>query len=318
MLPKILLARRLANLSSQKAGSMDVDEECSRRGEIGSATSLALAFCVHWRLYVYEALELATFMLSACVFTVWLFDPAYPAFHLLPSSALRRLLMGVAMGATAVGIILSPLGKMSGAHFNPAITLTYLRLKKIRVSDACFYVLFQFLGGVLGVGFAALILGKSISVPGVDYAITVPGKYGVAAAFFAEIFMAALLMAVVLWFSNRPSVARYTAYLVGVLIMFYILIFAPVSGFSINPARTTGSAMFADVWSSVWLYFVAPLGGMLLAAETHTTLFGLESILCAKLHTDSRYPCPFLCSFPLHGHPHAERNSRSVQRTTSS
>jgi len=92
----------------------------------------------NWRLYIFEGTELAIFMISACFATVYLFDPSYPALHLLPSAAIRRLLMGSAMGATAVLIIRSPMGKRSGAHFNPAITLIYLRLGKIARWDANF------------------------------------------------------------------------------------------------------------------------------------------------------------------------------------
>jgi aquaporin Z len=114
--------------------------------------------------------------------------------------------------------------------------------------------------------------------------------------------MAALLMGVVLWASNRPRIASYTSYLVGFLITCYILLFAPVSGFSINPARTTGSAVFAHVWTAIWLYFVAPIAGMMLAAEVHLRVYGIDKILCAKLHPDPDYPCPFLCHFPKHRH----------------
>jgi aquaporin Z len=258
----------------------------------------------HWRLYVDEGVELAIFMISACFFTVWLFNPALPALHLLPSSALRRLFMGISMGGTAILIIRSPLGKRSGAHFNPAITLTYFRLGKIDKWDAGFYVISQFIGGICGVGLSALCLRSSLAVPTVDYAVTVPGRGGAAGAFCAEYFMAALLMLVVLWFSNRPQLAQYTSYLVGVLIVFYVFVFAPVSGFSVNPARTTGSAVFANVWTAVWLYFVAPVLGMMTSAEIYLRIYGIENVLCAKLHPDPSYPCPFLCHFPNHDHPH--------------
>jgi len=260
------------------------------------------AFRRHWRLYVDEGVELAIFMISACFFTVWLFNPALPALHLLPSSALRRLLMGMSMGGTAILIIRSPMGKRSGAHFNPAITLTYFRLGKIGTWDAAFYVVSQFIGGICGVGISAICLGGSLAVPTVDYAVTIAGRGGTAGAFCAEYFMAALLMLVVLWFSNRPPLIQYTSFLVGVLIMFYVFVFAPVSGFSINPARTTASAVFADVWTAAWLYFVAPVLGMMTSAEIYLRIYGIENILCAKLHPDPRYPCPFLCQFPLHRH----------------
>jgi aquaporin Z len=116
--------------------------------------------------------------------------------------------------------------------------------------------------------------------------------------------MSMLLMGGVLWFSNRTSLANYTGYMVGVLISLYVLLFAPVSGFSINPARTIGSAVFANVWTAVWLYFVAPVLGMMISAEIYVRVFGIEKVLCAKLHPDPKYPCPFLCHFPRHRHPH--------------
>jgi aquaporin Z len=239
-------------------------------------------------------------MISACVFDVLLFDPAWHAMSLFPSAAFRRLLMGITMGGTAVLIIHSPMGKRSGAHFNPAITLTYFRLGKIGWEDAVYYVVFQFVGGVFGVGVAALFLGRSLAVPEVEYVVTVPGRWGATGAFLAELFMAMLLMGTVLLVSNRPSIARYTSYCVGVLIVFYVLVFGPVSGFSINPARTTGSAVFAHVWTGWWLYFIAPLPGMMGAAEMYVRAQGADQILCAKLHPDPSYPCPFLCCYPLH------------------
>jgi len=256
----------------------------------------------NWALYIFEASELAIFMISACAFTVFLFEPSYPGLHLFPNAIVRRLFMGMAMGITAILIIHSPMGRRSGAHFNPAITVSYFRLGKISKWDAIFYVLFQFIGGVLGVAVAALYFGSTLAQPTVEYAVTIPGKYGVTAAFFAEFFMAGLLMAVVLWMTNRPSLSTYTSYSVGVLIAFYILFFAPVSGFSINPARTTGAAVFAGIWTAAWLYFTAPLLGMLVAAEVYLRLFGTDRILCAKLHPDLRYPCPFLCKFSGHRH----------------
>ena len=284
--------------SATRASSRDADTGRVRL----STTHLISTFVARWTLYVYEAAELAAFMISACVFTVLLFHSGYPALTWFPAPVLRRIFMGMAMGITAVLIIHSPMGKRSGAHFNPAITITYLRLGKIRRADAFFYVVFQFLGGVAGVGVSAVLLGNSLAAPSVDYAVTIPGKYGTMAAFAAELFMASLLMGAVLWTSNRPRIAPFTSYFVGVLIALYVTFFAPVSGFSINPARTVGSAVFAHLWTAWWLYFVAPLLGMLLAAEAYLRSVGADRILCAKLHPDPNYPCPFLCHFPHHQH----------------
>jgi aquaporin Z len=249
----------------------------------------------HWRLYVYEGAELAWFMVAACVAAVLLFGVGSVGMRMVPSAALRRLVMGFAMGATAVMIIHSPMGRRSGAHFNPAITLTYLWLGKIGAWDAVGYVCGQFVGGVAGVGVAAMLMGRWLAQPSVDYAVTVPGIGGTAGALAAELFMAALLMGVVLWMTNRRRLAGYTSYAVGVLITGYVFFFAPVSGFSINPARTVGSAVFAGVWTAEWVYFVAPLMGMFLAAEIYVRRFGIESVLCAKLHASPSVLCPFEC-----------------------
>ena len=254
----------------------------------------------HWFLYLYEGAELAWFMVAACLATVVLFGVGSPVLHWIPSAALRRLLMGAAMGGTAVMIIHSPMGKRSGAHFNPAITLTYLWLGKIGVWDAAGYVVGQFAGGVAGVGIAAVSLGRLLAQPSVDYAVTVPGIGGTAGAFGAEWFMAALLMGVVLWMTNRRRLAGYTGYAVGVLITGYVFFFAPVSGFSINPARTVGSAVWAGVWTAEWVYFVAPLLGMFGAAGLYVHWFGIESVLCAKLHAAPSVLCPYRCGVEEH------------------
>ena len=266
----------------------------------GPLSAPLVTFRSHWFLYVFEGAELALFMLSACVVAVFLFAPSSTLPHRFPNAVIRRLGMGIAMGITAVLIIHSPMGKRSGAHFNPAITLTYLRLGKIALWDSVFYIAGQFAGGIAGVAISAMLLGSSLAQAPVDYVVTVPGKYGTAAAFFAEFFMSAVLMAAVLWLTNRERLAAYTSYLVGVLIMLDVLLFAPVSGFSINPARTVGSAFFAHVWTAGWLYFAAPLLGMFASAEIYLRTYGPDRILCAKLHPDPKYRCPFLCQFPGH------------------
>ncbi|HVO92516.1 MAG TPA: aquaporin, partial [Terriglobales bacterium] len=98
----------------------------------------------HWPEYLIEAAGLGLFMISAMTFATILEHPASPLRQAIPDALLRRLLMGLAMGSTAVGIIYSPWGKRSGAHINPATTLTFFRLGKVNNWDATFYVTFQF------------------------------------------------------------------------------------------------------------------------------------------------------------------------------
>jgi aquaporin Z len=136
-----------------------------------------------------------------------------------------------------------------------------------------------------------------LAAPSVDYVVTVPGHYGLAAAFLAELFMGLLTMTVVLQSGNRERLARFTWLWVGLLVMTYVIAFSRVSGFSLNPARTTASAVFAGVWTAMWLYFSAPLLGMLLAAALYAWTSGADAVHCAKIYHDLHSPCPFRCQF---------------------
>lgn len=251
----------------------------------------------HWPEYLMEAGGLAAFMLSACAFAVVIFHPAAPvgAVGLHPSA--RRALMGCAMGLTAVSIICSPWGQRSGAHINPAVTLAFLRLGKVKGWDALFYVAAQFAGGVLGVLIASLALGRLVADPSVNYAVTTPGPAGAGVAFAAEVFISFLLMAVVLTVSNTRRLARLTPLFAGALVATYIGVEAPLSGMSMNPARTFGSALSARLWTALWVYFTAPPAGMLLAAELYTRVAGARAVICAKLHHHNSRRCIFNCGY---------------------
>ena len=170
----------------------------------------------HWPEYLMEAWCLGTFMVSACMFGVLLFNPSSPLSSW--NFMLRNVLMGTAMGTTAVAIIRSPLGRRSGAHFNPAVTLTFLRLGKINTRDAVWYIAFQFAGGVAGVLIAYLVLGGLLADSAVNFVVTVPGSYGQSTAFLAEIVISFLMMTMILFTSNSIRLARFTPIFAGCLV----------------------------------------------------------------------------------------------------
>ena len=203
--------------------------------------------------------------------------------------------MGVAMGLTAIVLIHSSLGRRSGAHMNPAVTLTFWRLGKISAADTLMYVLAQIAGGVSGIVFATLILGELPADPSVNYVATVPGSAGVAIAVVAEGAISFGMMFVVLLISNDVRLTRSTGLCAGALICTYIVIEAPLSGMSMNPARSLGPALLAGSIDSLWIYVVGPLAGMLLAAEAYVRLRGRGAVLCAKLDHSSTAPCIFRC-----------------------
>jgi aquaporin Z len=250
----------------------------------------------HWPEYAIEAVLLGAFMFSACLFSTVLFYPDWPVAQLIPDQFQRRVLMGLAMGGTAVALNYSAWGKQSGAHYNPAVTLAFARLGKIAHADVLGYVSAQFIGAVSGVFLAGLIVREMLAHSDVHYAVTRPGSGGVVVAFISEMVISCILMTVVLTASNRARLAPYTGLFAGLLVATFITLEAPLSGMSMNPARTVGSGFWAGDWTAVWVYFTAPPLGMLLATELYLRRHGPAGVFCAKLHHLNDKRCIF-CEF---------------------
>ena len=253
----------------------------------------------HWPEYLIEACGLGFFMLSASLFGAMLEYPGSPIHQNLHDPFARRALMGVAMGLTAIAIIYSPWGMRSGAHINPAVTLTFWRLGRVPSGDAFFYVLSQFAGGAAGMAVAAWLLGNAVSDPAVNYVVTAPGSGGAGPAFAGEVAISFVLMTTVLVISNWRLLARFTGLFTGTLVALYITFEAPISGMSMNPARTFASALSANMWSGFWIYLTAPPLAMLAAAELYVRVRGAREVHCAKLHHENRQRCIFLCNYPM-------------------
>jgi aquaporin Z len=265
--------------------------------EAGPATGASDALRRHWPEYLMEAAGLALFMVSAGLFGTLLFHPGSPVVALLPEPLLRQALMGVIMGLTAIALIYSPWGQQSGAHLNPAVTVTFWRLGKVATWDAAFYVLAQFAGGALGVLAVLAVLGAAFADPPVSYVATVPGPQGIAAALIAEIAIAFGLMTVILLATNTPKLMRLTGVFAGCLVALYITFEAPLSGMSMNPARTLASALPGNLFDALWIYFVGPAAGMLLAVETYRLIRRTPEVICAKLNHHTHRRCIFRCGY---------------------
>jgi aquaporin Z len=157
----------------------------------------------------------------------------------------------------------------------------------------------------------------------VNYVATVPGPGGPAIAFMAELLISFGLMLTVLTVSNTGRTARFTPFFAGALVATYIMVEAPLSGMSMNPARTLGSAVPAGTWTWLAIYFTAPPLGMLLAAEVYPRLKGTGAVICAKLHHQNRERCIFRCGYAVDqlavgtqlDQPHAV-SSRGGERST--
>jgi len=175
--------------------------------------------------------------------------------------------------------------------------------------DAVFYIAAQFVGGVCGVLFSKLLLGSIIAHPSVSYVTTAPGPAGAGVAFLAEAAIACGMMLMVLFVTNTPMLARFTGLFAGTLVFLYITFETPLSGMSINPARTVASAVPSGIWTSGWVYFAAPILGMLLAAQVYCVVSHPSHLACPKLHHGTTQRCIFC------GHPgqHSHRSHGVVE-----
>jgi len=270
------------------------DTDVANEDRLSAAGSLRL----HWPEYLMEAGESGIYLFAACAVATLLWHPASPLQRYLATDAVRRMWMGLAMGAAIIAIVLSPWGKQSGAHFNPAVTFTFYRLRKVALWDAVFYCAAQLLGAVAGVALASLVLQGAPAHKVVRYAATMPGIHGEelyvnTIAFVAELAISFILISVILFASNHEVLAPYTHYFAAILVAVYIAFESPLSGMSANPARTFGPALYGNYWHALWIYFTAPPLGMLGAAELFLRARERKAPYCAKLHHHNDKRCIF-------------------------
>jgi aquaporin Z len=216
----------------------------------------------------------------------------------IANPALRRLVTGILFAGGATAVVYSPLGQRSGAHINPAITLAFWRLGKIPTGDAAAYIVAQFLGAILGVAAAAAAWGDPVR--SVQYAATTPGEgWQWIGAFLAEAVSTFLLAFTIFICINKPKIAARTGIIAGSLVAVLVMIEAPVSGTSLNPARSVAPALFVPIFRDQWIYCVAPTLGAVIAALIVRERWG-ETTVCAKLYHTPKYPCPFdTCGYRL-------------------
>jgi len=222
-----------------------------------------------WREYAIEGALLAGFMVSASAFTILVEHPRGLLSAAITDPLARRLVTGGAMAITAAVLVYSKWGARTGAHMNPAVTLALSRLRPMPRRDLAGYIAGQFAGGITGMAVAAQLFGSSLEHASVNWVVTRPGPHGAAAAFAAECVMTLLLMTVVLQLSNHPRWASRAGVATAALLAAFITVEAPLSGMSLNPARTLGPALFAQDFTALWIYFIAPPVGMALAAYAY-------------------------------------------------
>jgi aquaporin Z len=218
------------------------------------------------------------------------------AAHLASASA-RRLLTGLLFAGTGSLVAVSPLGRRSGAHLNPAVTFAYWTQRRVHPHDLAGYVLAQLLGGLAGAAAVLALWGGTARALALG-ATSPRAGVGNAQAVGIEALMTATLIFTFFMFTSDTRTARWTPLANWVLVALLVWVGAPYTGTSLNPARSLGPAVLAPLLHPLWIYLVGPLSGALVAAGA----FGLlrdRHTLTAKLFHDPRYRSPFASALPV-------------------
>lgn len=215
-----------------------------------------------WKALAAECIGTALLLLGGLSAVIFDFGTGSPVANWLPDPFWRRVLTGFLFGSTGCLITLSPIGRISGAHLNPAVTLAFFGRGLMPWRGLLGYVLAQVLGAVLG----SVALKAVWGAMGASQreGVTVPGS-SLLAAFGGEVLSTFLLVSTILLFTAHDRLKPYTPYTIPVLFAVLVGLEAPLSGCSANPARSVGPALVTGIWTDQWLYWLAPFTGTALA-----------------------------------------------------
>jgi aquaporin Z len=227
--------------------------------------------------------------LSAGVFN---FSPDFPVAHLIPSQSLRLLLTGLIFAGSGSLFAISPLGKLSGAHINPSVSIAFFARGKMHPHDFAGYLVAQFVGATIGAWLLVFVWREHAA--NVHDGVTAPGLgYPIWFVFLAEFGMTLALVLAIFAFLSSERLMRWTPLMTWILVAALVWIGAPISGTSLNPARSFGPSFVSWFWSYQWLYWVAPPLGSLCAVLLFQVLASDRKVLTAKLFHVPHYPCIF-------------------------
>ena len=215
------------------------------------------------RLFVSEMIGTAVLVLVGLSLVIFMFGTGTPMAKVIPNEALRRLITGFLFGSTGALIAISHVGKVSGAHINPAVSLGFCLMGKLDRDLTVGYILAQLLGAILG---ALPLLAWGAMGRSVVFGATAPGAgYSAVVALAGEVVTTFAMVALLCLFLGFREIRRFTPALFPPLYAVMVCLEAPISGTSTNPARSLGPAVISGTWQSGWIYWVGPVVGMLLA-----------------------------------------------------
>jgi aquaporin Z len=237
-----------------------------------------------WRVFLSELIGTALLVLVGLSLVIFMFGAGTPMARQIPSEGLRRLITGFFFGTTGALIALSPVGKRSGAHINPVVTLAFRLMGKLDFRTTLGYIAAQLIGAV--VGSLPLLwwgrMGESVAfgatLPGPDTTLTT--------VFLGEAITTFAMISLLAVFLGFRKIRPFTPGIFPPLYAIMVWAEAPISGTSTNPARSLGPAVISGQWQDWWVYWIGPMAGMLLAVLACSFL--VKRIEVAKLyHFDS-------------------------------
>lgn len=244
----------------------------------------------HWTEWGAELVGTAVLVLGGLSAVTLDFMPGSPVAAAIPSSSWRLLITGILFASTGSLVAISPLGRRSGAHLNPAVTVAFFTQGHLHRRDLAGYVAAQCAGALLGAALLRAIWGQAAAH--LHDGLTAPGQgLGAPGAAVIEAAMTATLVLVVFSFVSSPATARWTPLAVLVTVAVLVWQVAPYTGTSLNPARSLGPAAVSGDWHAFWAYVAGPLGGAV--AATALWRLGRRETLTAKLFHDPRYATIF-------------------------
>jgi aquaporin Z len=255
----------------------------------------------HWTEWSCEFAGTAILLLGGLSAVFLDLGPSSPVAAVLPSQSARLLLTGLVFAGTGSLVALSPIGRRSGAHLNPVVTLAFWWRGRVHHHDLAGYVAAQVLGALTATAVLELAWGRTARA--MSLGATRPGR-GLAdwQAALVEAAMTALLVLMLLLLTSSVRTMRYTP--LGNWILVAVLVWqgAPYTGTSLNPARSLGPALLAPLMAPLWVYLIGPLIGSLLASGAYALITDLEP-LTAKLYHDPRYRSTLGSAVPVTGMP---------------
>ncbi|MCX6163443.1 MAG: aquaporin Z [Ignavibacteriae bacterium] len=185
----------------------------------------------------------------------------------------------------AVLVMVYTIGPISGCHINPAISISMFIIGKLNAKDTAFYVLFQIIGGIIGAGILYLIAigveGYAVTSYGLGqngYGLHSPGKYSLVSGLIAEVVFTAIFLFVILGSTHKNAPSGFAGIAIGFTLFLIHIVMIPITGTSVNPARSIGPALFVGgvALEQLWVFIVAPIVGGIIGALVWKMLFGKE------------------------------------------